>query len=166
MNKLIIIIVLLFSGATCSFAQDVKEENKILNKAEQAAKNTKPFSMDYFKNKDNQHFVLVVKISDGRISREVPSLELRQGKIQKVYTSGSFKVAWLNREGKEMGSYNMEDPTTVRTWEKPEIKKIKSGKVELKLPKDGSISTVIFSLEGKETNRWKIGEQVNKLIER
>jgi len=165
MKKLTIILAFLVSVAIC-FAQETTKEQAGQSKADQAAKNTAPFSTDYFKKKENQHIAFVLKIVEGRISREVPTLELRTGKMKKVYTTGSFKVSWLDNKGEEIGSYSMEDPTIARTWEKPEIKKVEKGKFEIKIPKDARISVLVLSNEGKELNRWKIEEQVKRIVER
>ena len=166
MKKTIFTITILLVYVLASIAQEPTEENKNQNKADVAAKNTDPFSTDYFQSKENQHFVAVVKVIDGAISREAPAMELRPGKIQKIYTSGSFKVSWLDAEGEEIGSYTMEDPTLIRTWEKPEIKKLQEGKVEIKLPKDLKISTLVLSSEDKILQRWRIDDQIKRLTDR
>jgi len=166
MKKILLTITGFLLILVTGYAQEVKEETQNQSKADVAAKNTQPFSTNYFQSKENQHFVVILNINDGMISRELPKVEMRPGKIQKKYTSGSFKVAWLSREGEELGNYSMEDPTIVRTWEKPEIKKIPKGKVELVLPKDSKISTLVLFQEGKETNRWSIEEQIKRISER
>lgn len=165
MKKLLIIIFVFLVSVAISFAQETKKEQAGQSKADQAAKNTATFSTDYFKNKENQHMVFVLKVEDGRISKEVPTLQLRTGKMKKVYTTGSFKVSWLNNQGEELGSYSMEDPTIVRTWEKPEIKKVEKGEFDIRIPKDSRISVLAISRDGKETNRWKVEEQVKRMVE-
>ncbi len=166
MKKAIVTISVLLICFLSGIAQEITEENKNQNKADIAAKNTDPFTTNYFQNKEKQHFVAVVKVIDGTISREAPTVEKRPGRIQKIYTSGSFKVSWLDAEGKELGSYTMEDPTVIRTWEKPELKKLPEGKVEIKIPMEPRISTLVLSSEDKVIRRWKIDEQIKRLIDR
>ncbi len=165
MKNISLSILVFLVCATISLAQETKKETAGQSKADQAAKNTAPFSTNYFKSKDNQHLVFVLKFREGSFLRQEPKLELRTGKMKKVYTSGNFKVSWINNQGEELGNYSMEDPTVVRTWEKPEIKKIEKGEVEIKIPKDSRISMVLIFRDGKEINRWKLEDQVKRMVE-
>jgi len=161
----ILLFILLLSAFT-AFSQEVKQETIREKKARVAVEHTKPFSIDYFNQKKNQHLVMIAAITEGKISREQPVLELRPGKIEKVYTSGNFRVAWFNNEGKMLGSYNRPDPNIVRTWEKPGIKKIEKGKFEVRIPGDPQIATVTLSRDEKEIFRWNVAEQVKRLTNR
>jgi hypothetical protein len=164
MKRTATILIILFVSALNITAQ-VNEEEKTVDKAERAVRNTDDFSMEYFQKKENQHFVMIAEVIEGKVSRAMPEMELRPGNIQKRYTSGNFKVTWLDREGKELGSYRMEDPTTVRTWEDPEIKKIDQRKFEIVLPKDPRIATVVISRDEEVINRWNISERVKRLMD-
>mgnify|MGYP003648831961 CR=1 FL=1 len=140
-----IIMGLLFMATTVK-AQEESDEQK----RDRVEKTTKPFNLNYFTASENSFYVLEANIIENKIVIDSTArLTVAPGKLP--YPSGNFKVSVLDKQGKQIVEYLMQDPLLARSCEgeNNHIDRVEKARVFIALPKNNSIATLVFS-RGKE----------------
>lgn len=145
LNKIFLILACL-SVTKSAIAQ----EETIEQKRDQVEKSTKAFNPNYFSIAENSFYVLEAMIIDNKIVIDsTATLSVVPGKMP--YPNGNFKVTVVDKEGKRITEYLMQDPLLARSCEgeNNNIDLLKNGRVYISLPKNNNIGTLVFS-RGKE----------------
>lgn len=132
-----------------TIAAQAQEENDE-QKRERVEKNTKPFNPSYFSLSENSFYVLEAMVVDNKIVIDsTATISVVPGNLP--YPNGDFKVSILDKQGKQISEYFMQDPLIARSCEgeNNNITPLEKGRVFISLPKNNSIGTLIFT-RGKE----------------
>jgi len=127
------------------------------NEIDKVEKNTAPFSLNYFSNKENGLYVLTVRVENTKILiDEKATIEEVPGKLP--YNVGNFKVNVLDRQGELLSSFTMQDPMLVRSCEKEtgEVSLMEKGQIQIPLPKSKNIAAIDIFRDEKRVQRLNI----------
>ncbi|CAM3514965.1 hypothetical protein [Aequorivita lipolytica] len=145
LNKVLFIVACLLLTITAN-AQEENDEQK----RDRVEKSTKPFNPSYFSLSENSFYVLEAMVVDNKIVIDSSAtIALVPGKMP--YPSGNFKVSIMDKQGKQISEYFMQDPLIARSCEgeNNNLTPLEKGRVYISLPKNNNIGTLIFS-RGKE----------------
>lgn len=132
-----------------TIAAQAQEENDE-QKRDRVEKSTKPFNPNYFSLPENSFYVLEAMVVDNKIVIDsTATISVVPGKMP--YPNGNFKVTIMDKQGKQISEYFMQDPLIARSCEGEDNHNslLKNGRVFISLPKNNSIGTLIFT-RGKE----------------
>ncbi len=160
-TKILIICLCLLAGQHVTAQQKSQEDRK------KAEKNTAPFSPDYFNIKKNSYYVLTTSFADNKliIDDRTKIVEVG-GKFP--YQSGQLNVRVMNREGKVITSYFMQDPMVIRSCdnEKSEVTRLEKGTVQIPLPRSSDIAMVELVKNKKSLGRVDIREVFENFLKK
>lgn len=145
-----------------TIAAKAQEENNE-QKRERVEKSTKPFNPSYFSLSENSFYVLEAMIVNNQIVIDsTATISVVPGKLP--YPSGNFKVAVMDKQGKQITEYFMQDPLNIHSCEgeNNHVGSLKNGRVFISLPKNNSIGKLIFSRDKERIGTVDIGDLIVK----
>ena len=156
LNKLFLITACLLLTMTVK-AQEENDEQK----RDRVEKSTKPFNMNYFSLSENSFYVLEARVADNKIVIDsTATIKVVPGKLP--YPSGNFKVSVLDKQGKQITEYLMQDPLIARSCEgeNNNLGTLDVGRVYIALPKNNSIGTLVFTRDKEQVGTVDIGDLI------
>lgn len=156
LNRIFLITACLLLTITVKAQEENNEQ-----KRDRVEKNTKPFSLNYFSQAENSFYVLEANVAGNKIVIDsTATILVVPGKLP--YPSGNFKVSVLDKQGKQITEYFMQDPLTARSCEgeKDHLSPLDKGRVSIALPKNNSIGTLVFTRDKERVGTVDIGDLI------
>ncbi len=150
-------VCLLF--ATRTIAQEENNDQK----RDRVEKKTKAFNMSYFSPTENSFYVLEANVVDKKIVLDsTATITAVPGKLP--YPNGDFTVLVLDRNGKRITEYLMQDPLIARSCEgeNNNVTALEKGRVFISLPKNNEIGSLVFSRGKERVGTLEIGDLIIK----
>lgn len=135
------------------------------NEIDKVEKNTSPFSLNYFSNKESSLYVLTARVQDKKIViDEKATIVEVPGKLP--YNVGNFKVNVLDRQGELLSSFTMQDPMLVRSCEKEtgEVSLMEKGQIQIPIPKAKNIAQIDIFRDEKRVQRLDIKKVMDSYL--
>ncbi|MCZ4319202.1 hypothetical protein O4H26_09380 [Aequorivita viscosa] len=143
-----------------SIAAQAQEENDEQKRA-LVEKNTTPFNLNYFSISENSFYVLEAMVVNNKIVIDSSAtISVVPGKLP--YPSGDFKVSILDKQGNQILEYFMQDPLIARSCEgeKNHTTPLEKGRAYISLPKNNTISTLVFTRDKEQIGTVDIGNLI------
>lgn len=139
------------------------------NKRQEVENKTPAFNPAYFKDVDRRHLAIVFDVVDGKLRPDPQPAQQRPGSMPyRTATAGNVLIIYKDALGKELGRYAVEDPVLARSCDFEEgqrigeTKPLKHAKVEILLPDDSAIHSVVIGRIDGKSKSFDISAQVEK----
>lgn len=123
----------------------------------EAEKSVPPFTVGALHDTLHQHIALTFAIQGDSLAFLPDSSSLRPGKLPfHPDTTGSFAVTYFTSRGAKRGGYATDDPRMIRSCSdggKGGLEILTSGLVEILVPADTTIATLLVTSEGHAPQR-------------
>ncbi len=157
--RLISAALLLFLMWSCKSGSNDADQQKVLDANTTIEKEKGQFNPAFQDMSQSSHFAVKINYNNGVFELAPGPASVRAGRMPYARDGGDFMVQYNDANNKILGSYSIQDPTTVRSCDeggKPFIKTIPHGSFDLLLPSNRSISIVEFSAGGKAVSKLTV----------